>query len=73
MYIEERERKRQIKFGGGEIEMPQVVPGSLQGCEANGFGQTYCPPYFITEWFIVLHMELKIDVKVNIFIIFSLH
>ena len=22
-----------------------VVPGSLQGCEPNGFGQTYLPPY----------------------------
>ena len=28
-----------------------VVPGRLQGCEPNGFGQTY----FLTEWFIELH------------------
>ena len=43
--------------------MPWVVPGSLQGCKPNGFGQTYFLSYFLTsfltEWFIVLHFGAK--------------
>ena len=38
--------------------MPRVVPGNLQGCEANGFGQTYCLPFF-PEWCKELHFAAK--------------
>ena len=31
--------------------MPWMVSDSLQGCEANGFGQTYCLPYVLTYLF----------------------
>ena len=46
----------------GGIEMPRVVPGSLQGYEPNRFGQTYLLsysfPHFL-EWFIELHFAAK--------------